>query len=287
MPEKNSMQLQEDIRRLQSRIRDLEEFDPTEMTEVSPLELQELSRSIEETLAGAFGRNTDRYKTFFPEAALCSPPSTIFPPYLRLVEDEREHVNRNKKVTIDRLQKAVGILRRKLSDVEPPQGRKSASAALQPAPSKKVFLVHGRDDTAKEQVAKFLRRIGLDEIILHERPNKGRHLLIKFQEECEGAGFAVVLMTPDDVGGLSHMKLHQRARQNVVFELGFFIGRLGTPKVAALVKGDIERPSDFDGIGYISLDEAGNWKSQLAQELEAAAVPFDHKKVPRKAPRRR
>lgn len=112
--------------------------------------------------------------------------------------------------------------------------------------------MHGRDDGAKNEVALFLSSIGLEPIILHTRPNRGRHLLTKFQEESEGAGFAVVLITPDDEGALIGGTLQKRARQNVVFELGFFIGRLGTPNVVALVKGDVERPSDFDGIGYIS-----------------------------------
>jgi predicted nucleotide-binding protein len=66
---------------------------------------------------------------------------------------------------------------------------------------------------------------------------------------------------------------------NVVFELGFFIGKLGAASVAALVKGDIERPSDFDGIGYIDFDAKGEWKRLLAREMDYAKVPFDASKV--------
>jgi predicted nucleotide-binding protein len=146
-------------------------------------------------------------------------------------------------------------------------------------PSRKVFVVHGRDNDAKNEVARFLGRLGLEEIILHERANRGRHLLTKFQEESEGASFAVVLITPDDEGALVGEPHRKRARQNVVFELGFFIGKMGPANVAALVKGDVERPSDFDGIGYINLDAAGGWKGLLARELKAAGVPFDPAKV--------
>jgi predicted nucleotide-binding protein len=146
-------------------------------------------------------------------------------------------------------------------------------------PSRKVFVVHGRDNDAKNEVARFLSKIGLEEIILHERPNRGRHLLTKFQEESEGAGFAVVLITPDDEGALIGEPPRKRARQNVVFELGFFIGKLGPANVAALVKGDVDKPSDFDGIGYIPLDAAGRWKSLLARELKDAGVPFDPAKA--------
>jgi predicted nucleotide-binding protein len=145
--------------------------------------------------------------------------------------------------------------------------------------SRKVFVVHGRDNDAKNEVARFLSKIGLEEIILHERPNAGRHLLTKFQEEAQGASFAVVLITPDDEGGVVGATQRKRPRQNVIFELGFFIGKLGTAHVAALVKGDVETPSDFDGIGYIDLDSTGAWKALLARELNQAKVPFNPARV--------
>jgi len=144
----------------------------------------------------------------------------------------------------------------------------------------KLFVVHGRDNATKNEVALFLRTIGLEPIILHLRPNGGRHLLTKFAEESEGAGFAVVQMTPDDEGGLNGTgDRRPRARQNVVFELGFFTGKLGTAKVAALLKGDVEKPSDFDGIAYISFDAGGKWKTELARELHHVGVPFDPAKA--------
>ena len=146
--------------------------------------------------------------------------------------------------------------------------------------SHKVFLVHGHDDTVKNEVALFLRAIDPDPIILHLRPNGGRHLLTKFTEESEGAGFAVVLMTPDDEGGPAGASDYRlRSRQNVVFELGFFIGKLGPARVAALLKGDVEKPSDFEGIAYIPFDSGGGWKTLLARELHYAKVPFDPAKA--------
>ena len=149
-----------------------------------------------------------------------------------------------------------------------------------PVMSNKVFVVHGHDTDAKNEVALFLTSIGLEPIILHLRPNGGRGLLTKFTEESEGASFAVVLMTPDDEGGPKiTADQRDRPRQNVVFELGFFIGRLGPSKVAALLKGNIEKPSDFDGIGYISFNSTGQWKTYLARELHHARVPFDTAKT--------
>jgi len=146
-------------------------------------------------------------------------------------------------------------------------------------PNKRVFIVHGHNGEAKESVGRFIEKLGLEAIILHERPNRGRTIITKFQEESHGIGFAVVLMTPDDVGRAVHAtEANSRARQNVVFELGFFIGKLGPERVAAIVKGDIEKPSDFDGVVYISL-EASDWRVQLASELKAAGLAGDWSKV--------
>jgi predicted nucleotide-binding protein len=88
-------------------------------------------------------------------------------------------------------------------------------------------------------------------------------------------GFAVILMTPDDVGGLADGPQQKRARQNVVFELGFFIGKFGTPRVAALILPGVEKPSDFDGICWIEFGRGTNWKNELARELKGAGVPFN------------
>lgn len=142
-----------------------------------------------------------------------------------------------------------------------------------------MFIVHGHDDAVKQEVARFIEKLGFEAVILHERPNKGRTIITKFREESENVGFAVVLMTPDDVGkAINADELKHRARQNVVFELAFFIGALGSERVTALVKGDIERPSDFDGVVYISLD-IGSWKSELGNELQAAGYEIDWNKV--------
>ena len=142
--------------------------------------------------------------------------------------------------------------------------------------SKKVFVIHGRDEATRETVARFLERLELDPVILHEQANNGRTIIEKI--ECHSdVAFAVVLLTPDDVGGLkneSH-KLKPRARQNVVLELGFFLGKLGRQRVCSLVRGDIETSSDYDGVVYTNLDDAGGWKIKLVQELKGAGFQMD------------
>jgi predicted nucleotide-binding protein len=160
----------------------------------------------------------------------------------------------------------------------PPAPARLRKQVRQPGSRPRVFVVHGRDNGLKHEVARFLEKLGLEPVILHERPNEGRTLLSKFQEESEDVRFAVVLMTPDDVGGLAGGKQQRpRARQNVVFELGFFIGRLGPQSVCALVSGELERPSDFDAVMYVKYESTGAWKNEVARELNNAGIEFDAK----------
>ena len=140
--------------------------------------------------------------------------------------------------------------------------------------TREVFVVHGHDGEAKESVARFLEKLGLDAIILHEQANQGRTLIEKFEISSKNVAFAVVLLTPDDLGCAADKpdQLVPRARQNVILELGYFMGRLGRTRVCALYKGGVEQPSDFQGVVYIELDPAGAWRTKLAQELLGAKI---------------
>lgn len=141
----------------------------------------------------------------------------------------------------------------------------------------KVFLVHGHDDLALHESARFLEKLQQDVVVLREQPNQGRTIVEKFEDYAD-VGFAVVLLTPDDTGGPKAVpaeRLLPRARQNVVFELGYFIGRLGRNRVCALYRPGVEIPSDYAGVLYIELDDKGGWRLQLAKELRAAGLPVD------------
>jgi len=144
-------------------------------------------------------------------------------------------------------------------------------------PSDKVFVVHGRDETARETVARFLEKLGLTAVVLHEQPNSGRTIIEKFEDYSE-VTFAVVLLTPDDVGGLGGAPpegLLPRARQNVILELGYFLGKLGRPRVCALYEDGVDIPSDYAGVLFIPMDSAGAWKLQLAKEMKVVGLPVD------------
>ncbi len=147
--------------------------------------------------------------------------------------------------------------------------------------SRQVFIVHGHDEAARESLARFLEKLGLDAIILHERPNAGRTIIEKFEQEAATIGFAIVLLTPDDLGTSADKpdNLQPRARQNAILELGYFIGRLGRERVCAFHKDELEIPSDIAGVAYVAMDSRGNWRIELARELKTAGFDVDLNKA--------
>lgn len=161
------------------------------------------------------------------------------------------------------------------------QSKGNTETMLKPSFSRKVFIVHGHDDGARETVARFLENIGLEAIILHEQANQGRTVIEKVIANSD-VGFAVVLLTPDDEGCKKGEIPEPRARQNVLLELGYFIGRLGREKVCALKCGSLEIPSDFAGVVWEPMDSSGGWKQKLARELEAAGHCIDWNKAMRR-----
>lgn len=139
---------------------------------------------------------------------------------------------------------------------------------------KKVFIVHGHDEAAKETTARFLEKANLKPIILHEQANSGRTIIEKI-EAYSDVVFAVVLYTECDVGRDKNSDPDQerfRARQNVIFEHGYLIGKLGRNKVCALVKGDVEKPGDISGVVYTQMDDNGAWKVDLVREMREVGI---------------
>lgn len=136
----------------------------------------------------------------------------------------------------------------------------------------KVFIVHGHDNETKQEVARFIESIGLEVIILHEKASRSMTIIEKIEYYSNEANFAIVLYTPCDKGrGAKETKTpaRDRARQNVVFEHGYLMAKIGRENVCALVKGEIETPSDISGVVYTPLDLSGGWKIELRKELIA------------------
>jgi predicted nucleotide-binding protein len=278
-------QMKRGIVALQRRITDLEQFDPQTVQQRDAPEVTALEKSIEETLANVFGHNTVDYRRYRAAADLDNGPRFVATSFDRRprLEPFRQYLSDGKKQSLLLMGQAARGLEERIADAEPivatMASTSSQTSAFDPS---KVFVVHGHDNAPKAEVARFIEKLRFKAVILHEQPNKGRSLITKFREEAENVGFAVVLMTPDDLGkDAEAADLSPRARQNVVFELGFFIGKLGPERVAALVKGDVEKPSDFDGVAYISLDR-DDWQTKLAQELQEADYEIDWNQVMRR-----
>lgn len=144
----------------------------------------------------------------------------------------------------------------------------------------KVFIVHGHDTAVKHEVARFIGSVGLEVIILHEQANSGKTIIEKIEAYTD-VGFGIVLYTPCDFGGVAtNTTEHKpRARQNVVFEHGYLMAKLGRERVCALVKYQTETPSDIDGVIYTLFDKDGAWKIKLANELKNSGYDIDLNKI--------
>jgi len=148
-----------------------------------------------------------------------------------------------------------------------------------PCPTRRVFIVHGRDRRVRDMVENLLRRLELEPVILEEFHPQSLVLLDKF-EKYSDVGFALILMTGDDVGALNldGDEMHPRARQNVVLELGYFLGTLGRERVAVLLDDGVEIPSDIHGVEYIPF-ATEEWRAKVCGALEAAGLRVDQSRL--------
>tara|TARA_R110000764_G_scaffold14092_2_gene40440 strand:- start:286 stop:1116 length:831 start_codon:yes stop_codon:yes gene_type:complete len=182
-------------------------------------------------------------------------------------------IGRAKDVTDDFIEGAVGYKKALVKS-------QSTDQKMVRSQSNRVFIVHGHDESAQNKAARFVEKLGFEAIILHEKASSGRTIIEKI-EHYSDVGFAIVLYTPDDVGNVKSEaeNLNVRARQNVVFEHGYLIGRLGRENVSALVDGKLELPNDISGVVYINLDEGSAWQLQLAKEMKQSGYDIDMNKL--------
>jgi predicted nucleotide-binding protein len=263
------------IKLLKKVLEELAQYDPHKATEGK---MAGLEARIKNTLGDIYGHGTPKYKSY-SDASNLYPASIIWlnfgeSPSSRLDITELE---RGKQRAISLIEAAITDLEESL-DNEEIQGTEPTITEYD---DKKIFIVHGHDEQTKTDVENVVSKLGLEPIILSDCANTGRHILQKFTEETDQIGFAIILMTPDDLGGKTKDDLNPRARQNVVMELGFFIGKLGPKRVAVILSDkNIEIPSDINGIVYTSYTYSDNaWKLGLLKELKHAGYAVDANKL--------
>lgn len=213
--------------------------------------------------------DSPRYRNQYAAVGMVSIP--INPSPQRLLEHQRERV-------ADRVGRLRSVLDRLalVEEIRPTPPEAPTAGQVRADGVRRVFVVHGHDDGMRETVARFIEKLDLDPVVLLEQPNAGRTLVEKFEAHAD-VGFAVVLLTPDDEGRAAETTepYSRRARQNVILELGYFIGRLGRSRVCALHKGNVELPSDIHGVLWVALDDAGAWRLRLAREIKAIGIDVD------------
>ncbi|THJ45662.1 nucleotide-binding protein [Burkholderia sp. LS-044] len=267
------------IARLEERIVELRAFNVGSVPDGNSPELTALSTDIKDTLERCFGENTSAYRRFQSAAHLQFRPMMFgenYPQRRHYQDGARENIAQS----IVLLESAQRALQQDLEDAQHEAAASSDSLVVTPsALSRRVFVVHGHDGEARETVARYLYALGFEPVILHEQANQGRTVIEKIEAESD-VKFAVVLLTPDDVGrSVKEDELKPRARQNVLLELGYFIGKLGRDKVCALKRGTVDIPSDFAGVVWENMDDGGGWRLALARELKAAGHEVDLNKA--------
>jgi predicted nucleotide-binding protein len=267
------------VARLGERIAELRAFNVASVPNGNSPELTALSADIKDTLERCFGENTSAYRRF-QSAAHLQFRAMVFTDNYPQRHHYQDGARENIAQSIVLLESAQRALLEDLEDAQHAVATVQAPKVLEAqVQSRRVFVVHGHDGEARETVARYLHALGFEPVILNEQANQGRTVIEKIEAQSD-VKFAVVLLTPDDVGrSAKEDELKPRARQNVLLELGYFIGKLGRDKVCALKRGNPDIPSDFAGVVWENMDDGGGWRLSLARELKAAGHEVDLNKA--------
>jgi len=277
----SAQQIRSALPKLERRIAELKSADTSTIRERGEPRFESIEHKIDDTLVEIFGADTVEYNRFRIGSLDKAPISFYQEVSLGKVI---EGYKRGIAEAISTLETIVQLFNEKLADGEAEATPVSSQSGGETVTAKrmdknKVFIVHGRDDQAKLSAARFIEKLGLTAIILHEQANGGKTIIEKIEEHTN-VGFALVLYTPCDVGGLANDQSQSlRARQNVVFEHGYLVAKLSRSNVCALVKGKVEVPSDINGVVYVPFDEANAWHIAVAKELRSAGYGIDMNKV--------
>src|SRR6266446_6289118 len=235
-----AQQMRAALPKVKRRIEELQALDPSKLTRRDDPAFGAVEDRVNQTLTDIFGPDTVEYNRFRVTLDTAGYNMNGTPQY-EWIEGYKHGITD----AIEKLKSVVQLFEEEIAEriglEEIPQLSQTPSLA------RKVFVVHGRDEAAKQEVARFLEKLRLEPIVLHEQLNRGQTIIEKFEKHAAEARFAIVLLTPDDVGYRADQadRAKPRARQNVVLELGVFLAKLGRQNVVALMKDDVEIPSDL------------------------------------------
>jgi len=263
------------IPKLERRLLELKTLDPSKVQHKSDPAFNAIQDKIEHTLVELFGTDTVEAQRYY--VRLDRSPIIVGGTPLHEI---REGYARGVQEAITTLQTIIDIFREEIDDTSVNAQTFSPTASPREK-GRKVFVVHGHDEGAKQRVARFLETLGLQPIVLHEQPDEGNTLIEKFEKHASNVDFAIILLTPDDIGYPAgrQTEAKPRARQNVILELGFFVANLGRGNVVALHTGNVEIPSDYHGVLYQEMDMGGGWQLRVAREMKTAGIDIDFNKV--------
>ena len=272
-------QMQIAIPRLKKRIAALKKFQPEaiQSSEEAAAITGPLKASIDDALKRTFRNGSDDYRRYSLASDLSWP---LYVGRRATRQQIVESLSRHKLRAIALLQSAVESLEERIKEKAEKSSDDDLPGRTEVRVSNKIFIVHGHNNEIREAVARFIQQAGFEPVILHEQANKGQTIIEKFEANAD-VGFAVVLLTPDDQIVEGGKPGAMRSRQNVILELGYFIGRLGRHRVCALKSGEVDLPSDILGVVYTIFDPQGAWKTALAKEMEAAGHEIDWNKIMR------
>jgi predicted nucleotide-binding protein len=260
------------IRKLRRRIDDVKALDPKQVA-YNDARVANVESSIRETIREVFGQNSPEFREHSGHEIWQGPHTISINGWDRGENQQRFAAGIPQSVTT--LEGLIGRLEERREELaEAPPVMPASKPPL--VATRRVFVVHGHDEPAKLATARFLEKLRLEPIVLSEKPNEGRTIIEKFEHHSD-VSYAIVLLTPDDLASAATDPgvTKSRARQNVILELGYFIGRLTRARVCALYKDGVELPSDLHGVLYVPMDAGDGWMLKVAKEMKAAELDVD------------
>jgi predicted nucleotide-binding protein len=274
----NVEQMKAALPKLERRITDLESFDVKTIRERWDPVMEAIVKKVDGTLQEILGYGTVEYNEY-SVYSLDTLPMIMGDgrdPLPRVHDGYRKGIEK----AILKLKTLKELFEERIADVNPGLAPDHLYLAQRAEGSKRIFVVHGKDEGLKETVARYLAKIDLQPVVLHEQANQGRTIIEKFEAHRD-VEYAVVLFTPDDVGypAGEPAQAKSRPRQNVILELGFFMAALGRNRVCVLYKGNVEIPSDYAGVLYVEFDNSGAWRFTIAREMKSVGIDIDLNKA--------